>query len=124
VLYDSRSTCVFGIVASWEVYERDNNRPIEQRLIEDSLKLLYPSYISRDGRRKYNESKWRTVGLSRDDLGGRIAVHSLRRFRIMDYEFFDSFGGLHSDGWFSDMKQRRAVPNMLRSAISAKVDDS
>jgi hypothetical protein len=93
-------------------------------LIENSPKLLYPSYIWRDGRRKYNESKWRTVGLIRDDLGGRIAVHSLRRFRIMDYEFFDSFEGLHSDGWFSDMKQRWVVPNMLRSAISAKVDDS
>jgi hypothetical protein len=80
VLYDSRPTRVFGIVATWEVYERNNPRSIDQRLIDDFPKLLYPSCNGRDAHRKYDDSKQPTVtpGLSRDDLGGRIAVHSLR----------------------------------------------
>jgi hypothetical protein len=80
VLYDSRPTRVFGIVATWEVYERNNPRSIDQRLIDDFPKLLYPSCNGQDAHRKYDDSKQPTVtpGLSRDDLGGRIAVHSLR----------------------------------------------
>jgi hypothetical protein len=43
----------------------------------------------------------------------------------MDYELFGAFEDLHpNNGWFPDTKNRRAAPNMFRSAISANVDDS